>query len=94
MKRVTISIREETFDDLSRLAESLGCSRSALVDVILAKGLLKHLRARAEFLRMGKPDLPVKRMRGDSIQEIEETISYLETNYQGELWDAVDERNH
>lgn len=32
---------------------------------------------------------PVKRLRGDSIQEIEEAINYLETSYQGELWDAA-----
>lgn len=90
MKRVTISLRNDTFKDVSELAESLGCSRSALVDVILAKGLLRHLTARMDYLNMGKaPTGPVKRLRGDSIQEIEEMIHYLETNYQGELWDAT-----
>lgn len=90
MKRITISLRDETAGDLTNLAESLGCSRSALVDVVLAKGLLRHLRARADFMNLRPDDgRPVKRLRGDSIQEIERTIDYLETNYQGEIWDAV-----
>lgn len=91
MKRVTISLRNDTFKDLSDLAEGMGCSRSALVDVILAKGLLRHLTARLGYMNMGKaPAGPVKRLRGDSIQEIEELIHHLEENYQGELWDATD----
>jgi hypothetical protein len=91
MPRVTISLRAETAKDLSALAESLGCSRSALVDIILAKGLLKHLTARMDYLNMSRTQHgPVKRLRGESIREIEETIHYLETNYQGELWDAAD----
>lgn len=91
MPRITISLRRETADDVTALAHSLGCSRSALVDIILAKGLLKHLRARMDFLNMQVDPTggPVKRLRGDSIQEIEEAINYLETSYQGELWDAA-----
>ena len=93
MKRTTISLSDETYQDVSDLAEGLGCSRSALVEVILARGLLKHLKARLDFLHLQSgSQAPVKRYRGDSIREIQETIDYLETNYQGELWDALDER--
>lgn len=90
MKRTTISLSDETYKAISDLADGLGCSRSALVEVILSRSLLPHLKARLDFLRMGSPDhAPVKRYRGDSIREIEEMISYLETNSQGELWDAA-----
>lgn len=91
MTRVTISLRKQTAKDVSELAEALGCSRSALIEVILSKGLLPHLRARMDYLNMqqGTAGGPVKRLRGESIHEIEELISYLETNYQGELWDAA-----
>jgi hypothetical protein len=96
MQRVTISLRQDTFDDVDKLSDSLGCSRSALIDVVLARGLLKHLRARADFLQMSRNcrDAPTKRLRGNSIRELEETIHYLEITFQGELWDAVDDRNH
>jgi len=89
---MTVSLTEETFQDVSGLADDLGCSRSALVEVLLARGLLKHYRARLAYARMqSKTETPTKRYRGDSIREIEETIDYLETNYQGELWDAVEQ---
>jgi len=93
MQRTTISLSDETYRDVSELADGLGCSRSALIEVLLARGLLKHLKARLAYAQsiQGVP-APVKRYRGDSIREIEEQISYLETNYQGELWDAIDER--
>jgi len=93
MKRLTVSLTEETFTDVSGLADDLGCSRSALVEVLLARGLLKHYRARLAYAQMqSSPSSPTKRYRGDSIREIEQTIDYLETNYQGELWDAIDPR--
>ena len=93
MKRMTVSLTEETFNDVSGLADDLGCSRSALVEVLLARGLLKRYRARLAFARMQSgSDAPTKRYRGESIREIEATIEYLETNYQGELWDAIDLR--
>lgn len=92
MKRVTISLRNETAKDLDSLSAGIGCSRSALVEVLLARGLLKRLRARLDYLHMETGGgSTARRMRGDSIQEIEETIDYLENNYQGELWDADDE---
>jgi hypothetical protein len=90
---MTVSLTEETFADVSGLADDLGCSRSALVEVLLARGLLKHYRARLAYAQMQADSTgPTKRYRGDSIREIEETIDYLETNYQGELWDAIDLR--
>ena len=72
MPRVTISLRKETADDVSALAHSLGCSRSALVDIILSRGLLKHLTARMDFLNMQVDPQggPVKRLRGSSIREL------------------------
>lgn len=92
MKRTTISLSDQTYKDLSELADALGCSRSALTEVILARGLLRRLKARLDFLHMESGTSgPVKRYRGHSIREIEEQISELETNYQGELWDAVDD---
>jgi len=92
MKRTTISLSDDTYKAISDLADGLGCSRSALVEVILSRSLLPHLKARLDFLRMGAPDeAPIKRYRGGSIQEIENMISYLETNSQGELWDAIDQ---
>lgn len=93
MKRITVSLTDDTFADVSGLADDLGCSRSALVEVLLARGLLKHYRARLAYARMEtNAGLPTKRYRGESIREIEETISYLESNHQGELWDAIDLR--
>jgi len=90
---MTVSLTEETFTDVSGLADDLGCSRSALVEVLLARGLLKRYRARLAYAQMQSSHSgPTKRYRGDSIREIEETIDYLETNYQGELWDAIDLR--
>lgn len=93
MKRTTISLSDDTYGDVSDLADGLGCSRSALIEVILARGLLKHLRARLAYARSIQGHAaPVKRYRGDSIREIEEQIEHLETNYQGELWDDLDQR--
>ena len=93
MKRMTVSLTEETFTDVSGLADDLGCSRSALVEVLLARGLLKHYRARLAYARLQSDShAPTKRNWGESIREIRETIDYLETNYQGELWDAIDLR--
>jgi hypothetical protein len=93
MQRTTISLTDDTYSAISALADGLGCSRSALVEVILARSLLPHLKARLDFMRMSSPDdKPIKRYRGDSIREIEELIDYLETNAQGELWDAIDQR--
>lgn len=90
MKRTTISLSDETYKAISDLADGLGCSRSALVEVILSRSLLPHLKARLDFLHMSAPeDSPTKRYRGVSIQEIEALIDYLETNSQGELWDAA-----
>lgn len=92
MKRVTISLSEDTYNDLTELSKALGCSRSALTEVVLARGMLKHYRARLAYAQSQAPsDTPIKRYRGQSIREIEEEISWLETNYQGELWDAVDQ---
>lgn len=89
MKRITVSLRNETAKDLQRLAEGIGCSRSALVEVLLSDGSLKHLRARVEYQNMeAPPGSALKRFSGESIQEIEETIEQLKHNYQGELWDA------
>lgn len=91
MKRITISLSEETHKDVSELADGLGCSRSALVEVMLSRSLLKRLKARLDFLHMDSHHQPtIKRYRGDSIQEIEALVDYLEINSQGELWDAAD----
>lgn len=93
MKRTTISLSDDTYEDVSDLADGLGCSRSALIEVILARGLLKHLRARLAYAQsIQGQTAAVKRYRGGSIREIEEQIGQLESNYQGELWDALDQR--
>ena len=91
MKRITVSLRNETADDLERLAEGIGCSRSALVEVLLSDGSLKHLRARLDYQNQHvTPGTVSKRYSGESIREIEETIEQLKHNYQGELWDVTD----
>jgi len=93
MQRTTISLSDDTYRDVSDLADGLGCSRSALIEVILARGLLKHLKARLAYAQsIQGHTAPVKRYRGGSIRDIEEQIGQLETNYQGELWDALDQR--
>lgn len=92
MKRTTVSLTDSTFQDVAALADALGCSRSALVEVILSRSRLKHLRARLAFLRdQAVKSGPVRRYIGASIDEIEESIDYLESNYQGELWDAFEQ---
>ena len=95
MQRISISISEDTLEGVDLLAKTLGCSRSALVDVLLARGLVKRLLDHREHLiainaltvdREG----PAKRNRGQSVEEIEEAIHRLEQDYQGDLWNAVD----
>jgi len=91
MKRVTISLRNETAAELDKVAKGIGCSRSALVEVLLAKGMLRHLRARLEYQnKYLSANSKAMRYTGESIREIEEIVEQLEHNYQGELWDAAD----
>lgn len=92
MDRFSISISDELSADLQALADGLGCTKSALVNVLLARGLVRELRARLDFLRQGAPAPTKRRYRGDSIRELEATIDMLENNYQGEIWDAIDQR--
>ena len=94
MKRVSISISDETLEGVDALAATLGCSRSALIEVLLARGMIRRLLDHRQHLlsiqgASGDPDGPVKRYRGQSIREIEETIEELERDYQGDLWDAI-----
>ena len=97
MKRVSISISDDTLDGVDKLAATLGCSRSALIDVLLASGLVKRLLDHRDHLLSVKgssaaPSGPAKRNRGDSIQDIEQAIHELEQEYQGDLWHAIDPR--
>lgn len=96
MKRVSISISDDTLDGIDALAATLGCTRSALIDVLLARGIVRRLlEHRAHLLSVkGAPvasEGPAKRNRGQSIQEIEQAIHDLERDYQGDLWHAIDE---
>lgn len=97
MKRVSISLSDETVEGLDALAHTLGCSRSALVDVLLARGIIRRLLDHRDHLLSvqgvsADQDGPAKRNRGQSIREIEESIHRLEREYQGDLWNAIDER--
>lgn len=90
MKRVTISLRNDTAEELDRVSRGIGCSRSALVEVLLARGMLSHLRARLEYQNQHGASSKKLRYTGESIREIEEIVDQLEHNYQGELWDVID----
>lgn len=97
MKRVSLSLSDETAEGISLLAGTLGCSKSALVEVLLARGIIRHLlEHRAHLLSLqgseASPTAPPLRYRGQSIQEIEAAIEELERDYQGDLWDAIDHR--
>ncbi len=91
MKRITISLRNDTADDLRKLSEGIGCSRSALVEVLLSDSGMKHLIARLAYQNQhAAPRDGAMRYSGESVQEIEEAIERLKHNYQGELWDVAD----
>lgn len=95
MKRISISISDDTLQGVDLLANTLGCSRSALVDVLLARGLVKRLLDhRAHLISIGALSAdssgPAKRNRGESVQDIEQAIHDLERDYQGDLWHALD----
>jgi len=95
MKRISVSISDDTLEGVDLLARTLGVSRSALIDVLLARGLVRRLLEHRDHL-IAINALPVdrggpaKRNRGQSVEEIEEAIYRLEQDYQGDLWDAVD----
>lgn len=91
MKRITISLCNDTAADLQKLSEGIGCSRSALVEVLLSDSGMKHLIARLAYQNQVAPKREgAMRYSGESVQEIEETIERLKHNYQGELWDVTD----
>ena len=95
VKRVSISVSDETLQGVDALARTLGCSRSALIEVLLARGIVRRLLEHRQHLLSVQgasedPEGPVKRYRGQSIQDIEEAIEELERNYQGDLWHAID----
>jgi len=95
MKRVSVSISDDTLEGVDLLARTLGVSRSALIDVLLARGLVRRLLEHRDHLVAinalpADREGPAKRNRGQSVEEIEEAIHRLEQDYQGDLWDAVD----
>lgn len=91
MKRMTITLRNQTAANLDKLSAGVGCSRSALIEVLLSDAGMDHLLARLAYQQdLTGSHVATKRYTGDSIREIEESIEQLKHNYQGELWDAAD----
>lgn len=91
MKRMTITLRNQTAANLDKLSAGIGCSRSALIEVLLSDAGMDHLLARLAYqIDLTGSQAPAKRYTGESIREIEEAIETLKHSYQGELWDVAD----
>jgi len=87
---MTITLRDQTASNLDKLSAGVGCSRSALIEVLLSDAGMDHLLARLAYQHdVTGSGAPAKRYTGESIRDIEETIEQLKHSYQGELWDAT-----